>query len=174
MASRIDESKSHGMWVPHGMFPDWFRQQGFQREMSKSCWWRSIQWKRGGIKGTRNSRTESVNVFSPGSSCCLTENFIERNIIGEYCVVTSEYWLMSRCIGGEMNHLARCINFNRMWATSAWILLGSAVPKGPVSIRQTGNQSVEIITNAITDGSRYRMDNSLQWSSKERQRLLVL
>jgi len=93
--------------------------------------------------------------------------------MGEYWAVACEYWLINRTIVGEMHHLARCINFNSMGATSAWILLGSASPIGLVSISQQGNQWVQIIINLMTDSSRYRIYHISKWESKERQRLLL-
>jgi len=59
--------------------------------------------------------------------------------MGQYWAVPGEYWLINRSIAGEMNTLAKCINFNRMRASSEWILLGSALPKGRVSITQRCN-----------------------------------
>jgi len=35
-------------------------------------------------KGNKKSMTEWVNMFSPGSICCSTENFASRYITGEY------------------------------------------------------------------------------------------
>jgi len=40
-------------------------------------------WKQGGIRETRKSRTDWVNMFSPGSTCCLIENFTYRNVMAE-------------------------------------------------------------------------------------------
>jgi len=44
----------------------------------------------------------------------------------EYGVVTCEHWLINISTAGKMNHLVRCINLNRMSATSATIFLGLA------------------------------------------------
>jgi len=52
---------------------------------------------------------------------------LEKNM-GEYWVVLWENWLINKGIVGNKYYLARCINFNRMRATSARILLGSASP----------------------------------------------
>ena len=51
-----------------------------QRSMRRGSWL-SVQWKQGGKRGTRQYRTDWVNMFSPGSMCCLTENFTYRNIM---------------------------------------------------------------------------------------------
>jgi len=51
-------------------------------------------------------------MFSPGSICCLTENFGWRNIMGEDCAVACGYLFINRCIVGDMNHLAWFLNFN--------------------------------------------------------------
>jgi len=43
------------------------------------------------IKQARKSRAEWVNMVSPGSIYCLTENFTVRNILGEFSAVGCEY-----------------------------------------------------------------------------------
>jgi len=49
-----------------------------------------------GNEGNTKCGTESINILSPGSLCCLTENLIGRNISGELCAVAYEYWLITR------------------------------------------------------------------------------
>jgi len=63
---------------------------------------------------------------------------------------------------GEMNDLARWINFNQIRTTSVGLLLGSALPKGQVLSRHKGNQSAQIIMKLIINGSRYSMGNPLK------------
>jgi len=125
----IRETQLSAMWVPHRVSPDWFSLHGGPKTWLKSCWWRSIQLKRRGLRETKQSRTECVNVFSAGFLCCLTENVIERNIMGYYRTVACEQWLINRSIAGKMNDFARCINFNRMRVSSARLLLGLALAK---------------------------------------------
>jgi len=50
--------------------------------------------------------------------------------------------------------MARYISFNRMRATSAGILLGSAMPLSPVLITLKGIHEVQIFMIAIINGSR--------------------
>jgi len=139
MASTIRKLLSSGVWVLHQMIPDWFSQHGGQRQRLNRCWWRSLQWTHGAIWGTENSRTKCVNLFSTGSLCWLTENFILKTIIRDYWAVASEYWLINRTIVGKMNYLARYINFIRMRATSVRRLLCLVMPNGHVWIWPNGN-----------------------------------
>jgi len=75
MASRLRKPQITATLVVLQLFLDWFGQHGGQCNRLKMGWWRSLQWKQGGIKDTRTSRTELVNMLSPGSICCLTENW---------------------------------------------------------------------------------------------------
>jgi len=124
--------------------------------------------------GSKRSRKESVNIFSPGSICCLTEILTWSNIMSEYWAVACGYLFINRCIVGEMNHSAIFVNFGRMRETHARILLDSALPKGWVSLWQKVNQYVKIIIHTIMDGSRYWPDNILKRVSTEHERCLVL
>jgi pentose-5-phosphate-3-epimerase len=56
---------------------------------------------------------------------------------------------------GKINHLARCINYIRARATSAGILLASALPTGQVLIMQKGIEIVQIVMNPGFAGGRY-------------------
>jgi hypothetical protein len=82
--------------------------------------------------------------------------------MGECQEVACEYGLINATIVGKMNHMARCINLNRMRETRARILLRSALSKGQVFICQNGNQYSEIFVYVIIDGSRFSMDNTLK------------
>jgi len=75
MALMHRQPQSTGMCVPLQMFPDWSCQHGGHWNRLQKCWWWSLQWKQGEVKDTTQSRTEWVNMCSPGSICCLTKNF---------------------------------------------------------------------------------------------------
>jgi len=162
MAFRILEPQSSRIWVPHGMFRDWFGQHTGRSQRLNRCWWQSIQWVPGAIMGTCTSRTECVNQGSPDSLYCLTKNFITQNSMEEYWAVVCKWWLINRRIASRINYLARCMNYNRMKSTSIRILLGSALPKGQVLIMWIANQSGQIMMTLIIDGSRFWIDNTLK------------
>jgi len=82
----------------------------------------------------------------------------------EYSAVAWETLLINEAIPGNMNYLARCINFNVIWATSARILLGLASPYSHVLLRLKGNHLVQIIVNATTTGSKSWLDSTLKWA----------
>jgi len=161
MASRIWKALSSGIWVQHLMFPNWFGYHESNRQMINRSWWRSIHQQRRALSWTRNSRTEYVNVFSPGFVCYLMDNFRKRNIMVELWAVACKYWLIYRSIAGKLNHLARYISCNRMRATGARILLGSAMPKSQDSISQRGNELVQMFIIIIIYGNRFWRDNTL-------------
>jgi len=172
-ASRIRNAQNSGMWVPRQMFPDWFGLHRSQRGRLKMCWWWSVQSKRGGLSEWRKSRTECVDV-SRASWYILTESCSQRYIIGERWAVACEYWLINRCIAGAMNLLTRYINFIRVSANSAKMLLLLALPQGQVSICEKDYQEVQLMMKTIIDGSRWWMDNTSKWVSTEHHRFVVL
>ena len=135
MASRIRNDQGSRLWPARWMFLDWFGWHRSQRDRLRRCWWRSIQWKRGGITEWRKGRTECINV-SPASLCIITESFSQRYIMGELWAVACEYRLINRCIAGAMKLLARYINFSCVRANSPRMLLHSALSQGQVSLCQ--------------------------------------
>jgi len=161
------------MWVPRQILPGWFGQHGSQTGRLRSCWWRSMQSKQGGIMELSKSRTEFVNV-SPASLCILTKSCSWRYIMGEWWAVACKYRLINRCIAGAMKLLARYIIFSLERGNSARMLLCSALPQGQVSICQKDYQWVQIMMKTIIDGSRCWIDNTLKWASMEHQRFVVL
>ena len=54
-----------------------------------------------------------------------------------------------------MNLLARHMNFSRVRANSARMLLHLALPQGQVSICHKDDQEVQIMMKSIVDGSRH-------------------
>jgi len=74
--------------------------------------------------------------------------------MGEWLAVAYEYWLINRCIAGEMKLWTRYMNFNRLRAKSARMLLRSALAQGQVSICAKDYQEVQIMMKTIIDGSR--------------------
>jgi len=51
-----ENPSSSRMGVPLRMFPDWFGKHGWQRKGLIWCWWRLVQSKRGGIRGSSKVR----------------------------------------------------------------------------------------------------------------------
>jgi len=94
--------------------------------------------------------------------------------MGEWYEVDREYRFINRCIAGAMNLWAWYLIFSRVRVNSARLLHRSALPQGWVSIRQNNSWSSQIRMKSIVDSSRCWMDNTLQWASTERQRLLAL
>jgi len=135
---RLQKGQSTRMWVAHQILPDRFGQHGSQWNRPKRGCWRPLQWKVGGIKMTRYSGTEWVNMVSPGSIRCLTNNFIWRDIMGEDWAVACGYLILNRSIAAEMYNLAHYLNFWRMKVTHKRRLLTSALPKCQVSILLKG------------------------------------
>jgi len=111
------------------MFPDWLGQLEGQRIMPRWSWWQSIQWKWGGTRVNRKSRTEYINELSLCLLCCLTEHFIHRNTKGEYWAVVCENWIVNSIIAGKINYFPRCGYLNLMRATSTQIILYSSLPQ---------------------------------------------
>jgi len=140
------------MWVPYRISSDGFGQYRGHRNRLTRCWWQSIQWKWGGIRGSKTNQIERINEVSPDSKCCFMANFIYGHTMEKYLAVTCEYWLMKQSIACEMNHLARCINLNSMRVTSVRILLGLILPKDQVSNMQKCNQYSQYIMNPTIDG----------------------
>ena len=54
--------------------------------------------------------------------------------MGEYSAVTSEYMLRKKLVVGEMYHLTRYLNFDRIVVICARSLLGSVLPQCQVLI----------------------------------------
>jgi len=167
MVFSIWQAQRSSVWAPYKMFPHWFCHYRCQGTMLKMGWWQSIQWKWGVIRGKRQSRTEWVNVSTPGSWCCLTDNFILTTSREEWWAVEREYWLINRSIVGEMNHLARSINFDRIRATSVRILLAQLCQwaESP-SVRNATNQfkSLWIQLLMAADYEWTIHENEHQWS----------
>jgi hypothetical protein len=63
--------------------------------------------------------------------------------------------LIKKGIPDNIHHVARCIHFNGMRGTCARILLDSASPFSHVLLKMKGNHRVQIMINAIINGSRY-------------------
>jgi len=94
--------------------------------------------------------------------------------MGEWWAVACEYRLTNRWIAGAMNLSTRYIKFSRASVISAEILRRSALPQGKVSICEKEYEEVQILMKTIIDGSRWWLDNTIKWASKERQRYVVL
>jgi len=74
--------------------------------------------------------------------------------MGELWAVVCEYWLINVCIAGTMNLLTSEMNFSRVRANSARMVLRSALPQGQVSICDKDYQEVQNMMKTIIDGSR--------------------
>ena len=63
---------------------------------------------------------------------------------------------------GKQSHVGRVLDYNWMRVTSARRIRRLALPKGRVWIRQKSSQKWQIIKNAIIDGGRCWMNNTLK------------
>jgi hypothetical protein len=88
--------------------------------------------------------------------------------MGEWRVVACAYRFINRCIAGPMKLLARFTNFCRVRANSARMLLRSVLPHGHIWMGQKD------MMKTIIDGSRCWIYNTLQWTSTECQRFVIL
>jgi len=68
------ECPEHRTVSAQQLFLDWFRHHGGQSNRLRRDWSRSVQQKQWGMRETWYSRTHCVNMFSPGTIYCLTEN----------------------------------------------------------------------------------------------------
>jgi hypothetical protein len=161
------------MWVLRQMFPDWFGLNESRRDRLQRCWCPAMQLKQGGTRKWKKSRTVCINV-SPASVCILSESISWRYTMGQWWAVTGINRLRNRWIVGAMKLVARYINFCRVRANNARMLLRLALRHGHVSIRHQDYQKVWIMTKSIIDGSRCWIDNILKWAVTVRQQFVVL
>lgn len=156
------------------MLLDWFGEhRGHWTRRKLELRW-SVNWNLARIQVTSKSRTQWVYIFSPGSLCCLPQNFTSKNIIGEFWTVAGEYLWINRSIAGEMQNPARYTTVNTARGTHAIWSLASTLLKGQLTISQKGSQYSHICMHSIIDVSRYWLDNTLKWVSMECQQCWVL
>jgi len=94
--------------------------------------------------------------------------------MGKWWALTCKYRLIHRSIAGAISLLGRNRNFRTMRVNCATILPCLALPQGRVSIFQKETQNVQIMIEIIVDGSKCWMDNTIKWTSTERQQFVVL